>query len=62
MEEPVEVFKFSDHPSHPPAPEEGVALAAYSRIKRQAENHPEAPPAQILRTELPQVQIHFLAR
>ena len=50
------MIKHCDHPQHPPAPEEAVALKAYAGIKRKAEDHPEAPPAQILRSELPQVR------
>jgi len=51
----VEVLKHQIHPQHPPAPEEVIALKAYSAMKRKATEHPEAPPAQILRTELPNV-------
>ena len=50
------MIKHRDHPQHIPAPEEAVALRAYATIKQKAEEHPEAPPAQILRNELPQVQ------
>ncbi|XP_052129022.1 uncharacterized protein LOC127750706 [Frankliniella occidentalis] len=50
----VEVFKApADHPGHLPNPEEGDAIERYQQIKRRAEEHPEAPPAQILQQELP---------
>ncbi|KAK3916426.1 Obg-like ATPase 1 [Frankliniella fusca] len=51
----VEVLKHVDHPSHLPAPEEAAALKTYDKMKRTATEHPEAPPAQILRNALPQV-------
>ncbi len=51
----VTVFKSVDHPSHPPDPAEAQALQAYTRMKRVADEHPEAPPAQILRTHMPDV-------
>ena len=50
----VGVFKSLDH-DHPPAPEEGQAIRAYNRLKRAAKEHPEAPPAQILRQDKPDV-------
>ncbi|KAK3929145.1 PKS-NRPS hybrid synthetase [Frankliniella fusca] len=55
----VEVFKSMDH-DHPPAPEEGQAIRAYSRMKRAAKQHPEAPPAQILRQHMPDVPVEAL--
>ena len=42
----------SGHPLHPANPEEIEALKRVSRIKRYADEHPEAPPFQILRNEL----------
>lgn len=51
----VAVIKAAEHPSHLPAPEEATAIQAYNRIKRRADDHPEATPAQILRAELPEV-------
>ncbi|KAK3911699.1 PKS-NRPS hybrid synthetase [Frankliniella fusca] len=56
----VEVIKFVEHP-HLPAPEAAAALKAYSQMKRTATEHPEAPPAQILRNALPQVPSSTLA-
>lgn len=38
--------------SHAPNIEEIKALKIENKIKRKAEDHPEAPPAQILRNEL----------
>ncbi|KAK3931755.1 FLYWCH-type zinc finger-containing protein 1 [Frankliniella fusca] len=55
----VEVFKSLDH-DHPPAPEEGQAIRAYSRMKRAAKQHPEAPPAQILRQHMPDTTFLFV--
>jgi len=51
----VDVLKHLNHPQHLPAPEEAVALKAYTSMKRKATDNPEAPPAQILRTELPKI-------
>lgn len=58
----VEILKHADH-EHPPAPEEGIALQAYAAMKRKAEEHPEVPPAQLIRHDLPQVLVNIrLAR
>ncbi|XP_052119465.1 uncharacterized protein LOC127748746, partial [Frankliniella occidentalis] len=51
----VDIFKFVDHPSHLPAPEEAEAVGAYNQLKRKAAEHPNAPPAQILREGMPEI-------
>ncbi|KAK3911414.1 FLYWCH-type zinc finger-containing protein 1, partial [Frankliniella fusca] len=48
----VEILKEKDH-VHAPNREEVEAERVVSRLKRIAGDHPELPPAQILRTELP---------
>lgn len=54
----VQVFKAVDqHPTHAPEPAEGTALNAYSKMKRAAEDHPEAPPAQIIRSHITEVGV-----
>lgn len=50
----------SDH-SHPPSVEEAEAERIKNQLKRKAEEHPEAGPAQILRTELQNVPSGVLA-
>jgi len=47
--------------NHAPNLEEVYALKVMTDIKRKASEHPEAPPAQILRTELQQVPAGILA-
>lgn len=44
--------KREDHTSHAPSWEEVEAAKLVSSLKRKAAEHPEAPPAQLLRTEL----------
>lgn len=50
----VQVVKERQH-SHAPNREEVEAEKALSNMKRMATEHPELPPAQILRTELPKL-------
>lgn len=51
---PVVVFKGPDKSVHlhPPNVEQNVASKLTQSLKRKAEEHPEQPPAQLLRTEL----------
>ena len=49
----LELVKGSpDDHYHEPEPEEVTASKVMASIKRRAKAHPEAPPAQIIRTEL----------
>ena len=48
----IEVIKEKEH-SHAPNREEVEAEKVVTKLKRIAGEHPELPPAQILRTELP---------
>ena len=41
--------------AHPPNQEECAAEVIVENVKRKAKGHPEAPPAQILRTDLQNV-------
>lgn len=47
--------------SHPPNREEAEAEVVLVNIKRKAEEHPEQPPTQILRNELPNVSLGVIS-
>jgi hypothetical protein len=53
--------KESPH-THPPNREEAAADVVKEKIKRKAEDHPEQPPAQLLRTELAGVPAGVLSQ
>lgn len=53
--------KISNH-NHPACPEEVAAEKFKSNLKRKADEHPEVTPAQLLRTELPNLNPGVLAR
>lgn len=57
----IEVVKERGH-SHAPNQEEVEAARVTQNLKRIASEHPELPPAQILRTELPKVSEGVLSQ
>lgn len=56
------IFKEPTNHSHAPNREETEAEVVKCRLKRTAEEHPELPPAQILRTELPSTSAGVLSQ
>jgi hypothetical protein len=61
LDRKLEVQKESAH-THAPNQEEVAAEKTKSNLKRIAVEHPELPPAQILRTELPKVSTGVLSQ
>lgn len=57
----LEVVKSKEH-THAPNQEELQAEKVVHSLKRIASDHPELPPAQILRTELPRVSLGVLSQ
>ena len=57
----LDVLSEKEH-DHAPNPEEVDALKIRARLKRRAEEHPEAPPAQMLGCELREVSPAVLSQ